>query len=352
MNDELQHAPEGPVLVTGGYGTVGGELSRLAANTWPLLLTGRTTQRGVELAEETGAEVRRWDLSESSPFAARVRAVVSAVNDPDDRVLKAAITGGVPYVDITRWTSRLQRAVTLASVLLPTAPVLFSSGWMGGVSSLVAAELAHDLDGLSELDISVRYDLKDRAGTDSVEFMDQLGVDFEIVQAGQRRKVMPLTGAQTVRIGENPTYVARLDTPEQFTIPLTLGAGTVSTRIGFSANSSTRMLVALGKAGFFRWGRGDRFTSLRRSLLYSPGEGGTAQLRFDAKGTNGARVETITDPAGQPHLTALGGYLALRRVLGADGSPAPQGISFPESTPAPQDVSDVLRETGIQVDVA
>ena len=39
---------------------------------------------------------------------------------------------------------------------------------------------------------------------------------------------------------------------------------------------------------------------------------------------------TITDPAGQAHLTALGGYLGLQRVLGRE---AGAGVMFPESTP-------------------
>lgn len=142
MDDDIALELTGPVLVVGGYGTVGGELARLAAPYWPLLLTGRTPERGRALADEVGAQVRRWDLSDPEPFSAKVRAVISAVNDPEDRVLSAAIRGGVPYVDLTRWTARLQRAVAVAAVEPPRAPVLLSSGWMGGVSGLVAAALA------------------------------------------------------------------------------------------------------------------------------------------------------------------------------------------------------------------
>ncbi|MFG2830176.1 hypothetical protein ACGFWI_22365 [Streptomyces sp. NPDC048434] len=162
------------MLVVGGYGTFGGELARLAAPCWPLVLTGRTPERGRALADEVGAEVRRWNLSDPEPFSAKVRAVISAVNDPEDRVLLAAIRGGVLYVDLTRWTARLQRAVAVAAVERPRAPVLLSSGWMGG---LVSAALAGELGGASSVEIAIRYDLKDRAGADSVEFMDRLGLD-------------------------------------------------------------------------------------------------------------------------------------------------------------------------------
>ncbi|MFI0717111.1 saccharopine dehydrogenase [Streptomyces inhibens] len=352
MDDDIQLDLTGPVLVVGGYGTVGGELTRLAAPSWPLLLTGRTPERGRALADEVGASLQRWDLSDPEPFTAKVRAVIGAVNDPDDRVLLAAIRGGVPYVDITRWTARLQRATAVAAVTPPTAPVLLSSSWMGGVSGLVAAALARELGGAAAVEVAIRYDLKDRAGTDSVEFMDRLGLDYEVTEGGQRRMIMPLSGAGTVSIGGHRTKVARIDTPEQFTLPLVLGVDTAITRIGFSANSSTSTLLALKRTGFFRWGRGDRFESTRRSMLYSPGEGGSALLRIDVRGRSGERrTATVTDPVGQAHLTALGGLLGLRRVLGEDGAEAPRGVVFPEMTPVPQDVVPALEKAGVKVEV-
>ncbi|MFF4607018.1 saccharopine dehydrogenase [Streptomyces sp. NPDC001339] len=353
MDDDIQLDVTGPVLVVGGYGTVGGDLARLAASSWPLLLTGRTPERGKALTDEVGAEVRRWDLSDPEPFSARVRAVISTVNDPDDRVLLAAIRGGVPYVDITRWTARLQRATAVAAVEPPKAPVLLSSSWMGGVSALVAAGLSADIGGAAAVEIAIRYDLKDRSGTDSVEFMDRLGLDYEVAEDGERRMVMPLSGAGYVTIGGYRTKVARIDTPEQFTLPLVLGVDTAVTRIGFSANSSTSALLALKRTGFFRWGRGDRFASVRRSMLYSPGEGGSALLRIDVRGRDGERrTATLTDPAGQAHLTALGGLLGLRRVLGEDGAAAPGGVVFPEMTPVPRDVVGVLEQAGVEVELS
>ncbi|WP_245689553.1 saccharopine dehydrogenase [Streptomyces chattanoogensis] len=350
LRDELAFDAAGPVLLVGGYGTVGAELARLAAPSWPLLLTGRTVARGEALAEETGARVERWDLTGPEPFRAGVRAVAGVVNDPDDRVLRAAIRGGVPYVDITRWTARLQRAATVAALRGPTAPVLLSSAWMGGVSSLVAAALAEELGGAETVDIAVRWDLKDRAGADSVEFMDRLGLDYEVTEGGQRRTVMPLSDVRRVRIGPHPTKVARIDTPEQFTLPLALGTATATTRIGFSSAASTSSLLAVKRLGFFRWGRGERFTSARRALLYAPGEGGTARLRIDVTHGGRSRTATVTDDAGQAHLTAVGAMLALRRVLGTDGAGAPRGVLFPEMTPVPARVPDLLAEYGVQLE--
>ncbi|MFC5667710.1 saccharopine dehydrogenase [Kitasatospora misakiensis] len=354
--DALTHDPGGPVLLVGGYGTVGGELARMVAAEHPVLLTGRSEQRGAALVRELGgaphAAVRRWDLADPAPFTAAVRAVVGVVNDPDDRALRAAVLGGVPYVDVTRWTVRLQRAATVTALLRPTAPVLLSSAWMGGVVGLVAAALAERLGGAERVETAIRWDLADRAGADSVEFMDRLGLDYEVIRDGRRRTVTPLSDAHTVRIGEYATRVARIDTPEQFTLPLTLGTTTATTRIGFSSGLGTRALLTAKHAGFFRWGRGDRWQSARRALLYSPGAGGTALLRVDVGHGGRALTAILADRAGQAHLTAVGGLLALRRALGTDGAAAaPAGISFPEQTPRAAHVLAGLAAHGVTVDI-
>lgn len=346
MNDLLEHQPAGPVLIVGGYGTVGTALTGLAVRLWPLVLTGRNPEGGAALAEEHNVTVRKWDLDDPAPFAAQARAVISVVNDPDDRVLRAAVSAGIPYVDITRWTSRLTKAATQATLLSPTAPVLLSSGWMGGVISLVTAMLAEDADGAQQVDVAIRYDTNDRAGADSVDFIDRLGHDFEVRKDGKPMIVSPLSDTRWVDIAGHRTKVARLDTPEQFTFPMTLGTGTAATRIGFSSNASTAALLAAKTVGLFRWGRGRRWTSVRRSLLYSPGKGGIAHVRVDVQGRKGTRTAMISDPLGQAHLTALGGLLGLRHVLHEDSRP---GISFPESTPRLAEMLAELELHGVTI---
>lgn len=349
MTDTLEHLPTGPVLIVGGYGTVGSILARLSAPSWPLLLTGRNPSNGDAIASELGASIRRWDLADPAPFTAQVRAVINAVNDPDDRVLRAAVRAGIPYVDVTRWTSRMLRAATAATVLNPTAPVLLSSGWMGGVVNLVAASLVKELGGARSVEIAIRYDINDIAGADSVDFIDRLGQDYEVRRGGSPVMVSPLSDARWVDVGGHRTKVARLDTPEQLTLPLTLGLESATTRIGFSSYASTAALLAAKGLGFFRWGRGKRWTRVRRSLLYSPGAGGSAIIRIDAQGHQGTRTAVITDPAGQAHLTALGGYLGLRHVLDVRTAP---GVIFPESRTDLAGAIAELRSHDVEIEAA
>jgi saccharopine dehydrogenase-like NADP-dependent oxidoreductase len=342
------------VVLVGGYGVVGSEVARLLRArhpALPLALAGRTPGRGEALAREVEAKLLTVDLSSAAPLGFSACAVAALVNDPTDRLLRACVRAGVPYVDITRWTARMQQALALMAVEPPRAPIVLASGWMGGVVPLLGAALARELGGASSVETSILYDLADRAGEDSIEFMDRMGLAFEVVENGLRRHVEPLTEARRPELAGRRRRVLRLDTPEQLTLPLVLGAQTVSTRIGFSDESATLALQLLHGLGLFHLFRGERFRKLRRALLRGSGQGGRAVVRVEVSHGSESREATLVDARGQAHLTAVGATLALERALGLDGAPPPGGVAFPEQTPAPERVLAALRSCGVELEV-
>ncbi len=331
----------GAIVLLGGYGVVGTELAHLLRRhhpDLPVVLAGRRPQAATALAERLGARTLHWDLAGPQPPEVRARAVVALVNDPSDHALTACLTSGVPYVDIARWTTRLHRAIALTAARPPTAPVVFSSGWMGGLVPRLAGHLAAGINEPTEVDVAVRYDLADRAGADSVEFLDRLDRPFEAAVGGTHRLVVPLRDRRRATIGADTLTVGRIDTPEQFTLPTTLGVGTAATRIGFNSAMTNQTLLALHRLGFFRLARHDRLTGLRRALLYRPGPGGEARVAVTVRGPAGGITATLRDAAGQAHLTAVGALLSLRDALGAH-QPT---VLFPE----------LLADAGLPVDLA
>lgn len=353
MQDTLQYDSGGAVVLAGGYGVVGAEVARMLRArhpALPLVLAGRTPSRGEAVAAEVGASLHAMDLSGPAPLDFSARAVVALVNDPADRLLRASVRAGLPFVDITRWTARVQQALALMAVEPPRAPVVLASGWMGGLVPLVGAALARELGGVSSVDTSILYDMADRAGEDSIEFMDRMHVPFEVMQDGQRRAVEPLTEARRVDFSGRRHRVVRLDTPEQLTLPLVLGAPTVSTRIGFSDESATLALQAMQGLGLFHLLRGECFRGLRRALMRGSGKGGRAVVRVEVSSPEGSRTLTLVDARGQAHLTAAGATLALERALGLDGDAPPRGVAFPEQTPSPERALEALRTLGVELD--
>ena len=323
-----------------------------------LLIAGRSAEKAARAAEQLGdAEGVALDVSRPEPLGTlRPAAVIAVVNDPHDHLLRDALRLGVPLLDITRWTERVRAAAAVVTAAAPTAPVLLSSGWMAGIISAIAAGLARDLARVDEIDISVLYALQDKAGPDSAEYMDRLATPFEVTIDGRLQRVRPLGDGRSVAFPDGKTAkVYRFDTPDQLTLPETTGARTAAARIGFDSATTTGLLVALVRSGGWRLISGDRFTALRRKLLYNPGPGAGHQVVLDLTGADAggrpAHVRaTVSDPLGQTHLTAVAALVQLDRLLGLDGAPPPEpGLSYPDTDPRLDHALRVPGDHGITV---
>jgi hypothetical protein len=354
----LIHDPEGPLLLVGGTGVVGRNVAPMLARALPhreLTLGGRNpagAQATLEAVQYEGGRAHFEPIAIGTPDdrVHRAALVLVMVNDPADEVLQAALESGVPYVDITRWTTRVAAAVGRVAAGVPRAPVVLSSSWMAGLLPRVVAHLSAGLGDDIEVDGSVRYAMADASGPDSVEYLDRTWVPFEVTEAGRPRLVEAFRDIDTVIIDGNSTLVGRFDTPEQWTLPFTLGVRRAAVRIGFDSVGLTRAFFALVRLGVFWLLRSDRCRGVRRTLLRQEGsearQGSRASFRVDVRGARGRRSMTLASPHGQAALTAAGAVLAVRQALtlGRQG-----GVFFPELDPANLQLPTLLKELGVQV---
>lgn len=354
----FRYEPNAPVALVGGAGVVGQRLAPLLAKLEgrPLLIAGRSEERAaasLAAARAAGGEAQFAALDLSSPSQTRaVSAVVGLVNDPDDLLLMAAVRAGVPFVDITRWTARLAAALGRVLTVGPRAPVVLASGWMAGLLARVAALLAHEVGGAIEgVDGAVRYALDDASGPDSVAYMDRLWLPFEVTRAGKPFTVSPLTEVRRVAIAGQLTSVRRFDTPEQWSLPLTLGARSAAVRLGFDHESAGLGLALLARLGILRLFAAPRFRSLRHALLRDQGasarRGSLAAFRVDVVNSDGlARGLALSKADGQAALTAVGAWLSLRFAL---AQPSFAGVRFPEQDPDNASLVALVERCGVSV---
>ncbi|MBI5118684.1 saccharopine dehydrogenase [Candidatus Poribacteria bacterium] len=356
---------DGAVLIVGGYGVVGKqvcEFLRARHPALPLLIAGRNPTKAETLAENLGnAQVARVNVEHPGTLAGfdgRLRGVVAVVNDPQDYLLIDAVRAGLPFVDITRWTARLRHSLQLVSDEVLSAPVMFASSWMAGVAAITAVAAARKLERVDSVDINILYSMKDKAGPNSVEYMDRLSIPYNVMINGREQSVYPLTDPRKVTFPSgHRAKVYRFDTPDQITLPRITGAKTVAARMAFDSSFATKSLVALVRSGIWKMLAGDSFTGLRRSLLYNPGEGGSHEIVVELEGVdengNSKLVRAmIVDPNGQTHLTALGATMNVERLLGLDGAAAPPPrVLFPDSGPNWESVSQLLRDSGVFVNI-
>lgn len=346
-------------MLVGGSGVLGRNLAPLLARerlAGEIVVAGRDPARAQPVldAVRSAGQSARFEcvvLGEQAPgMPVPASLVIGLVNDPADTLLMAAMAAGVPFVDVTRWTSRVAVSATRVATARPSSPVVLSSGWMGGLLARVAAHLVPLAGPGAVVDGAIRYALADASGEDSVDYMDRLWLPFEVPEAKGSVLIEPFRDRRRVLVHGHQTTVARFDTPEQWTLPITLGVSRAAVRLGFDSNTAGSLLFALVRAGFFRLVRSDRFRSLRRSLLRSAGAenrpGAAAAFRVDARGDSGARAMTVHSDSGQAALTAVGALLSARWAL---TMPAVGGVFFPEQDPENAHLPERLAALGVGV---
>jgi hypothetical protein len=352
------------ILIAGGYGVVGSQVAEIFRQrhpTIPLLLGGRNPASAKALVQRLGnTEAVALDVESVSPLhglSVKPAAVLSVVNDPYNYLLQDSVRSGSAYVDITRWTSRLCESVMKISFEELRAPVMFSSAWMGGVAVILARAASESFSTIENIDLSILYAMGDKAGPNSIEYLDRLSIPFDITVNGKAEQCMPFTDPKTVDFpGGYTGKVYRFDVPDQMTLPATTGAIRASGRIGFDNELATRGLAFMVKSGLMKLLNRPMFDGVRQSLLYNPGGGAAHELVIDLEGkdsdgrSNKRRV-TVLDPKGQTHLTACGAVIALERVLGLDGrSAATAGIHYPEKDANIAAAIDLLCDNGVLIE--
>ncbi|WP_051556521.1 hypothetical protein [Alkalihalobacterium bogoriense] len=335
---------EKSILIVGGYGVVGGQIAQLLREKYPTLpiaIAGRNLEKATEFANKLnyakGVELNVVSKESFAQIEESYSLIISVVNDPENYVLDYAIKHQIALIDITRWPEKFHEAVEFIKQKQVKAPIILSSGWMAGLLSLCAKVYAEEFSHVEQININALYSLKDKAGPNSVEYIDQLTKSFTVGANEKKKTVMPLTDPVVVQFPSGyKTKTYRMDTPDHVTLPLMANTDDVNFRITFDNELSMKGLLFLVKTNIWKLISGDRFTSIRRSVLYHPGSGGPHQVVIDIVGTDKTgkaikREITIFDPNGQTHLTTVAVVLQAIKIIEHPNWPG--DLYFPEQFP-------------------
>jgi hypothetical protein len=260
--------------------------------------------------------------------------LAAVTNDPKNYILLDTIRHHIPYIDVTRWAARLKKAIIRILGEKITQPIIFSSAWMADTAALLAKKVSEQF---SIIDIDILFSLKDKAGPNSIEFVDQLGTLYDIFDDGNIRTVTPMTEPKYVDFESGfSTNTFRFDKPDQLTLPMFSSAKSVSARIAYDDKHTIGFLSFMVRSEFWRIIYRPMFKKFRHSLLYNPGEGGphevlVAVMDEGANGSDKTVRASLLDDKGQTHLTALGGVIQVERALNIGGnSGIYPGVTFPK----------------------
>jgi len=322
------------IVIAGGYGLVGGWVARhlrAVGHDVELVLGGRTPESGKVLAAELDASVAHLDTESASADLARIGAfdlLISAVQDADDEILRAALSAGAAHLGIVRKVDNLG-PTAMAAADLSRRPALVMGHWQAGTMSCAALASARAFGRIDSISLAALFDPKDAIGPMTANDRGAFFTKALIRRDGKWDRIEQSENIRLVERAPHPAFHA-----QPMGVLDVAGVATI-TRV-----PNLR----------FDLGMGDSLGTI---------QGGTAshEIFIDITGTDagGAPMQqrtVLSNPKGQAHLTALGVLVGAERVLGLDGRPPlSAGLHFAESALDPDHALSRLREFGVSIEI-
>lgn len=316
-----------PILLLGGYGSLGARTARLLRRRHrdlPLVIAGRDLAKAQALADELGfAAPAVIDLAATDLGLGpdrRFSVVVAAVRDLTLNAVRYAQAQGAAYVALSEAGFEWPPIVAAYVARPQTSPILILSHSMGSAISVTARHIASETGAVEAISLGLTLDPHDPYGAQSAVDMER------IAQVGP---------APLLRDGGRWVWAAGDLGQRAFT-----GPGGAARHGGAYGLSDVLGLAAATDAASIR-------LDVAEGNTVSPG---AHEATIEIVGGGATRVVDLIDPEGHVSLSAKGLVLNLERLLGLDGAPAPgPGLYLPEILLDAGAFVDGLRELGVTI---
>jgi hypothetical protein len=315
------------------------------------MVGGRSIERATALASSLKRAIPvEVNLDDDEPLVhlpCIPDAIIVAVSDDNDRLLRSAITQGIAFVDITRWIGRIEDARRICRDVDLRAPVVIASGWMAGAVSIAAAMHLQEGRPAKRIDLDVLFSVADNSGPDSVSGFIEMDQPFPIWEEGKLQMVKGWSQPRLTKFSTGQVARCyRYNSPDQMTLVEQGLTQSCSSRIGFDHATTNRLLSILARTGIWSWIP----RAKRKAILYNPGPGAPHEFIVGIEADGKTMRVSVRDELGQTHLTAAAAVVQAERVLGLAGQrPLAPDFSFPEQTADVATDARRLREMGVQI---
>jgi saccharopine dehydrogenase-like NADP-dependent oxidoreductase len=351
------------VLIAGGYGVVGRRIAAELAPDYEVIVAGRHLQQAEETAAAIGHRTRgrALDVTDDASITAAlagVAAVVSCVDQPQRRLLHAAIRRGLRYTDITPHLVELGRGAAYealeAAAHASGARILLGTGIVPGISNVVVRALADLLGGVDGVETSLLLSANDATGPAAFDyFLQELTMPFEVHVEGADRPARPFSEPRVVQFpepfGPQPAYLFPFS--DQVLYPRTLGVQTAVARLALAPARLARLLAASVRLGAVRLVASD---GVRRALIgrrRDPASSEDARFALRVDVVHGGRSAHATLVGGAQADAAAAGASGTVRAL-MEGEVTRPGVWMPEQVMSPPGFFSHLAKHGLTVQIS
>lgn len=302
------------ILIVGGKGIVGKTIHRI--------LRSRNQDCNIFIGsrkEGTTDHDVMIDVNKPETFKAvlnrNIDLIILAVNDKEDYILRFAIDNSIDYIDITKPTPDLVKALVIADTTQNiNSRIVFSSGWMGGLVSGLMEILSHNPENIREVKLYVYYSVKDIAGESSAYFMaENVARPFISYQTNRQIFVRHFLNSEDFKfsfgIGKRQAY--NFDVPDLYILNQIEKIPTVNVKMTYDSKFITWLLGTFQKLRIFN------ILSLkqRRVIFGSSGSGDQSVFEIVIKEGQREKKLSLQSKKGQAELTALATVLHAEMLL-------------------------------------
>lgn len=251
-------------LVVGGYGSVGQVVCRELLTSpdvsGSVRVAGRDGREAAALAARLGGEASgvAFDVADQGSFdlaLADVDRVVVCVDQADTAFAEACLERGIDYVDVTASDEFLQEIEALDDIATSAgATAMLSVGLSPGLTNVMAARAARDLDRVASIEIGVLLGLGEAFGPAASRWtLERIGREFPVAVDGEPRTVRGFSDPKRVDFPEFGRRVAyRFDLADQHALARTMDVGSVATRLCFDSRLVTAAAHELSRVGWYQ----------------------------------------------------------------------------------------------------
>lgn len=293
-----------PILLIGGYGSVGSKAVAILQDYYPsipLVVGGRNPEKAKTLLEDfenvtaIAIDLKQPDLN--IPADVQFSAVVTYTNDTTYNAQSYAQRKGIPYVTVSASVAEMGMALACYVNHPQQAAVVLSSQWMGGIADALTIAYAKDFQKIDSVKITAIVDTRDEIGQESGE-----------------EEIKAIFALNPYSIAVDKGNYSWLKTDEEKYYSLQTLDGHPYEGYAFPIADILSLKNALN-ADTIRF-----YTTEGDSHGTKAGKPLTHDIVIEISGkdqhgnTKNLHKELIY-PKGQAHLTALGSFLALERVM-------------------------------------
>ena len=312
------------ILILGGTGLIGQTIHKMISERNPkisCLIGTRRNRNDKNYIQVDVDDLNTFEKLETHSF----NLIIVCVKDKHNNALNYAIKHKIDYIDVTKPTPELMRAYSSIDKNSTGNKIVFSSGWMSGITPLILYATGVSNNEIKQVKIVIYYSTKDKAGKSSADFMaENVSKPFVVYENN--------LAVQTKHFLEQEEHIFNfdlqkrkifdIDIPDLFILNQIEKIPTVKAKVTFNSKLVTSALAFMQKISFFK------ILIYRERKLIFGGSGKGDISAFEVVFSNHKSQERkicVKSEGGQSELTAFSTVLHVEKMLENSN---PTGVYF------------------------